>query len=242
MKKGMFIALGVLILAAAIYMGSRLLQRPPIYSTRRSYVAHTYTGSPHITIYYDNYGFDPNELTVPVGSHVAVKNISSQEMLTFNSIPNQPNAILDLGQIAKNQSKAFIMSRAGVWQFEANNQPEIRGEIGTGRLSITPAIYPDARIHNNPVSISYDDYGFMPNEVSVPVGTTVTLTNNSTNTQPGPSLFQEGPGSTAANPALNIGSLQKQRSKSFTLNTRGTWILENAYQPAGKNLAQITSY
>ncbi len=198
----------------------------------------------NITIYYDEYGFDPNILTLPIGTNVTVDNISTRQ-LEFNSVPEQAqqNSALNLGLIASGATKRFQIAKSGIWQFEGNNDPETRGVISTGsKLSVKPQMLPDARISSNKLDIVYDDYGFMPNEISVPVGTIITLTNASTKTQPGPTLFKQGAGMGGINPELNIGVLEKRQSKSFVVTNAGSWLLQNAYQPHQKAFVRINVY
>lgn len=202
-----------------------------------------------VTIYYTNYGFNPNILSVPLASNVTVKNISDGPLLV-KTIYGQNNPDLELGNIAKGESKTFTMAHEGVWQYEGNSNPEIRGLIQTGPLT------PDLRaqqpalsatspspVKDGKVVIKYDDFGFVPNQITVPVGTTVTVVNLSDDTQPGPMYFRKRPGQASSNPDLNLGIIEKQQQKSFTLTTKGTWQYEHAYQaPFGKGFGQITAY
>lgn len=210
----------------------------------RSTQHQTVTSHTEVTIYYDNYGFDPNQLTVPRNTKIDIKNISTQGTLLFEGLasPAPQNPALSLGTIPEQQTKSFTVSESGVWQYEGNNQPEIRGVIGTGALSLKPVMYPDSAPKSGHLNIVYDDYGFMPNQIAVPVGTTRTLTNLTDDTQPGPTLFMQSAGDASRNPALDLGLMQKQSSKSFTLTQKGTWHLENVDQPAEKAFAQITAF
>lgn len=194
-----------------------------------------------VTINYDKFGFDPNIVKVPVGTIVTVKNITNQNLL-FQPLYGQPNQnnSLNLGNITPRQSKSFTITKTGVWQYEGQNNPEIRGLISTGKL--TPniaALSINAPIKNNILLIKYDDYGFMPNEITVPYGTSVTIENISDNTQPGPMLILEKPGQ-LSDPQLNFGVIAKQQSKISVLTIKGTWIYEDVYQPKPKSLGQIT--
>lgn len=197
----------------------------------------------NVTIYFDNYGFDPNILHVPIGTRVNVKNISTTGSLLFEALEGQPNqnVALNLGSIAENQSKSFRVTRPGVWQYEGNDNPSIRGLIGTAaNSSLTPGIYPNAKITSGNLFIKYDDYGFMPNEINVPVGTRITLKNVTDNTQPGVSTFEQSSG--PPNPSLNVGPLNKQQSAAFYLTTKGSWLLSDIDQPTAKAQAQISAY
>lgn len=196
------------------------------------------------TIYFDNYGFDPNILHLPIGTKVNVKNISTIGNLRFEALSGQQNQnyALDLGNIAEGQSKSFVLTRSGVWQYEGNHNPSLRGLIGTAAVSdYKPFMAPDANDTSGAILIKYDDYGFMPNEIKVPVGTIVSLWNVTDKTQPGVSTFYQYPNS-SPNPVLNIGNLGKQQTKTFVLSTKGSWILENVNQPVDKGLASITAY
>ena len=197
-----------------------------------------------VTLYFDNYGFDPNFFHVPVGTTVKVTNISTKGPMIFEALADQPNQnpALDLGIIGENQTKEFTLSRPGVWQYEANHNPSLRGLIGTAAASdYYQYMAPDAQITAGYIFVRYDDYGFMPNELNVPVGTTVVLKNVTDNSQPGISSFKQLPGE-AINPALDIGPLSKQHTKTFQLNTRGKWVLENIDHPYAKALASISVY
>jgi plastocyanin len=196
------------------------------------------------TIYFDNYGFDPNILHVPVGTKVNVTNISTNGILRFEALSGQPNQnyALDLGVIKEGQTKSFTITRSGAWQYEGNHNPSLRGLIGTAAVSdYKPFMVPDASDVSGAILIKYDDYGFLPNEIKIPAGTIVSLWNVTDKTQPGVSTFYQYPNS-SPNPALNIGNLAKQQTKTFVLSTKGSWILENVNQPVDKGLASITAY
>lgn len=199
------------------------------------------------TIYFDDYGFDPNEATVPVGSIVTFKNISTTESLTLQEVDwdgrhIHPSAF-NIDGISPGESASLTIIGRGVWQYQGNNNPSIRGVIGTGKSSsILPYQLPNANVTTGSLQMVYDIYGFMPNEVTVPIGTTVTLKNITNDSQPGPSLFGEDPDDDPGNPVLNIGIIEKQHSKSFDLDSVGTWHLENLDQPLAKALSQITAY
>lgn len=196
------------------------------------------------TIYFDNYGFDPNILHVPIGTTVNVTNISTTGTLRFEALSGQPNQnyALDLGTIGEGQTKSFTITRFGAWQYEGNHNPSLRGLIGSAAVSdYKPFMAPDASDTSGAILIKYDDYGFMPNEIKVPVGTIVSLWNVTDKTQPGVSTFYQYPNA-SPNPVLNIGNLAKQQTKTFVLNTKGSWILENVNQPLDKGLARITAY
>ncbi len=203
------------------------------------------TRTSNVIIYFDNYGFDPNIATIPVGTLVTFKNISTKGSLTLAQVDWTGrfiyNTSLDLGVINEGQSKSFTINEDGVWQYEGNHNPSLRGEIAGGStLSIQPYMYPNSTVTTSSLNMQYNAYGFMPNEISVPAGTTIKLTNDVDKSQPGPSLFQESPADVIKNSELNIGLLQKKQSKSFVINTPGTYLLEDAYQPSAKGLAQIT--
>lgn len=207
-------------------------------------VAHTSAASKPVPVVlnFDNYGFDPNILHIPKGTTVIVKNISTKGSLLFESLtPQVPShAFLDLGTIRQGQQKSFKVATSGVWQYEGNNIPSLRGVISTvNKPSFRPSMEPNASIKKPIVHLVYDDYGFMPNEITVSPGTVVQLKNITDNTQPGVSAFEEQPGQVPY-PALNVGSLPKQSTAAMKLNRKGSWILENIDQPTLKALARIT--
>jgi len=197
------------------------------------------------TIYYDNYGFDPNILNTPIKSKVIVKNISNKGPLLFEALYNQPNQndALNLGVINQGGSKSFVITKAGVWQYEGNNNPSIRGIIGTSiKTTFKNYMIPDKPLKNHTLLIRYDDYGFVPNQVTVPINTKIILQNITDNTQPGPSLFELTSTNQSANSQQIIGLLQKQQAQSFRLNKLGNWLLVNIYQPPTKAIAHIAIY
>ncbi len=204
-----------------------------------------------IIIYFDKYGFDPNELTVPLNSQVTVKNITNNNLL-FEALANQPNQnyALDLGSIPPHGSSSFQVSKMGVWQFEANNQPEIRGEIGVGPLGYYPTglCFNENkntfhRIKKPIFKIWYDSFGFMPNLISVLTGTKIIIDNKSTFTQPGPMFFT--PRSTDSPniySLLKLGFIDKQQQKSFVAQYPGVYKYQDVYQPQPKSLGEINVY
>jgi plastocyanin len=196
--------------------------------------------SSKVVIYYDNYGFDPNVLTIPVGTTVYVKNISTGP-LSFMDMPAQavPNPSFNLGSIPIGQEKSFVIKNKGVWQYEANGHPEIRGEIGTGPSSYTASQLPNNSIDKTAknLTVVYDDYGFMPNELSISSGSQITLKNKTTRTQPGPSEFSVA--SQDGSVSQTFGPIQKGTTATINIGSSGSWELLNDYQPAGKNTAGI---
>ncbi len=82
-----------------------------------------------ITILYNNYGFDPNTVNVPVGTTVFVKNSATDGPMVFNELPHQssPNPELNLGIIEMGQEKSFTLTIKGTWQFQNGNEASDRG-------------------------------------------------------------------------------------------------------------------
>ncbi len=243
-----YIMLG-LVLLTLITLGLMLITtqylKPVILSDSEYFIQHK-QNKPNIeTIYYDNYGFEPNILNTPINSTVIVKNISNKGPLLFEALYNQPNQnpALDLGTINQGQSKSFVITKSGVWQYEANNNPSIRGIIGTSiKSTFQNYMIPDKKLNIHTLLIKYDDYGFVPNQVTVPINTRIILQNVTDNTQPGPSFFELTLNNRSEYVQQNIGLLQKQQTKSFTLNKLGNWLLEDIYQPKAKARAQISTY
>ena len=201
--------------------------------------------SPPVIIYFNKFGFDPNELTVPIGTTVTVDNTTTDIPLDFEALYGQTNqnTSLNLGAIPPGASKNFQVAKKGVWQYEGNHNPSIRGEIGTGPLTANLAqLYPDPPITGGQITVTWDDFGFEPNTVSVPIGTTFSVHNISTFTQPGPMRFDEAAAQTNNNPDINLGVIAKQQTASNVLTHPGTWVFENAYQPAAKGQGQLTVY
>lgn len=84
-----------------------------------------------MTINYDDYGFSPNIVIVPVGTKVMVANIATDGPMVFTEVPNQPssNPALELGTIAMGQQKSFVLTEKGTWQFQNGNESADRGVI-----------------------------------------------------------------------------------------------------------------
>ncbi len=186
-----------------------------------------------VSVIFDQYGFEPNQFEVPVGTTIIVDNKSSAA-LKFEPLagqPNQPQGMY-LGEIAVNSSAHFTLNTTGSWQFEANGNPALRGNV-----TATPAGQSSTVLNNRELPkydpstksllLNYTDYGFLPNIITVPVGTKVTVINSTTE---GGMQFEELPTDTNQNPALNVGILDKGQSKSFTLNVKGTWHYENSWE------------
>lgn len=83
-----------------------------------------------VTIRYDNYGFTPNILSVPLGTKITIINTSNGPMI-FQGLPGQPNnnPELNLGIINQGQTKSFIANEQGVWQFQNGNESSDRGNL-----------------------------------------------------------------------------------------------------------------
>ncbi len=85
-------------------------------------------------IIYDQYGFDPNIDTVPLGSLVSIKN-ETKVALTIKALDffgrNLVNSPLNLGTVQPQQEKSFTLNIGAETQYQANNNPAIRAEIGT---------------------------------------------------------------------------------------------------------------
>lgn len=245
MKKFLiFSSLIVLVAAGAILYLHMKPERPAAQIAKVIPQSHSAANlTPAATLYFDKYGFDQNILEVAVGTHITVKNISSTAV-DFEALPGQPdqNEDLDLGTINAGDAKSFTVARSGVWQYQGNGNPQLRGSITTAqKSSYDPSLTPDAHVSAHVFNIVYDDYGFAPNEITVPVGTTIALKNVTDDTQPGVSHFAESTHDTSRNPALDIGELQKQQVKTFTLTAKGSWELENIDQPTEKALMRITA-
>jgi plastocyanin len=198
-----------------------------------------------ITIYFDNFGFDPNEVTVPFGYKILFKNISNLgsifvQAVNWNGYPIA-NSIFNLGQIGENQEKTITINQKGVWQYEVNHNPSYRAELGIGHnLSVKSFMDPNGTINGNQINIVYDIYGFMPNKITVPIGERVNITNLTNNSQPGPMFFEEAPNQSIPAPFLNLGVIDKKQTKSFIANLKGSWQFMDPYQPNQKNHGQIT--
>jgi len=199
-----------------------------------------------LTVYFDNFGFDPNEVTVPIGYQVSIKNISNLGPIFIEAVNWQgyplTNSIFNLGEINENQAKTITINQKGVWQYQADDNPSYRAVLGTGQsLSVQSYMEPNGLINSHQVHVIYDIFGFMPNEITVPIGEKVSITNLTNNSQPGPMLFEEAPDQSPA-PFLNLGIINKNQTKSFMASLKGQWQFIDPYQPDEKNRGQITVY
>ena len=190
-----------------------------------------------VLVVFDKYGFEPNQFEVPVGTTVMVKNESSSQ-LKFEPLSGQPNQIsgMYLGDIAVNASASFLLDTTGSWQFEANANPALRGNVtstaaGQSSVSLNNNELPKYNPTDHSLLLNYTDYGFLPNIVSVPVGTKVTVLNS---TNEGGMQFEELSSDSSKNPALNLGILEKGQSKTFTLTVKGNWHYENTWETTDK--------
>ncbi len=196
-----------------------------------------------VIINYDQYGFQPNQFRVPIGTTIGVKN-NSNTILDFQALPNQPNQLkgLNIGNINSGQTKYFKLTKIGSWQFQANSNPAIRGDV-----SATPAGQSSVRLSQNEMPVynptnktlllNYTNYGFLPNMAKVPVGTKVTVRNSTTQ---GGMYFMESSTDSIQNPSLNLGYIAKGSSVSFVLNQPGTWHYVNTWETTDRG--QITAY
>ncbi len=195
-----------------------------------------------VTLLFDKYGFEPNQFQVPIGVTIDVVNASSSPFV-FSALPGQADQLsaLDLGSIAVGASKSFSIDRLGNWQFEANGSPALRGEVSSLPAdSNWSGLSADQMPKYDPASksllINYTDYGFVPNIASVPLGTKVTIKNS---TDEGGMSFDEVSSDSSPNPVLNLGVLNMGQSKSFVLNTKGSWKYINTWEVT--DLGQITA-
>lgn len=89
-------------------------------------------GNDVTTIVYNQYGFDPNMDTVQPGTGLTIENNTTLP-LYIQALDWYGRAIgvspLNLGTIAAGQSASFVMSSQGAYQYQADHNPAIRGEI-----------------------------------------------------------------------------------------------------------------
>ena len=186
-----------------------------------------------VTVVFDRYGFEPNQFEVPIGTTIIVKNKTSAP-LKFEPLAGQPSqpASMYLGSIAAGASAQFTLNATGSWQFEANGSPALRGNVtatpvGQSSVVLNNREFPKYDPSTHSLLLNYTDFGFLPNTVTVPVGTKVTVMNS---TDEGGMQFEELTTDASQNPALNLGILEKGQSKSFTLTVKGTWHYENTWE------------
>ena len=194
---------------------------------------------PSVVVSFDQYGFEPNEFVVPVGTTIFVSNATTRPLL-FMPLPIQIGNLpgLDLGTIAPGNTKSFVVSSAGSWQFEANNSPALRGNVSGVNESL--ASWQGLSDHEMPkydpatksLLINYTNFGFVPNIARVPVGTKVSVLNSTTD---GGIHFM----ALNNDPNLDLGILDIHQSASFILKHSGTWLYENSWETT--DIGQITA-
>lgn len=138
-KKIVVIILTILLVAAVggdVFLTTRWQPKPKaIHTTHTVATKTTVAGAPAvikaITINYDDYGFSPNIVTVPVGTRVVVANTATDGPMVFTEVPNQPtsNPELELGMINMGQQKSFVVTEKGTWQFQNGNESADRGVL-----------------------------------------------------------------------------------------------------------------
>jgi plastocyanin len=197
---------------------------------------------PQVTLIFDQYGFEPNEFKVPVGTVIMVKN-TTNKVLNFQSLPYNPTPLpgLNIGVIAPGTWAQFSVSKLGSWQFQANNNPALRGDVTGISVSgswsgLTNNELPRYDAKTKSLLLNYTDYGFLPNIVTVPVGTKVTVLNS---TDEGGMYFSEMPGYTSPDPGMQLGIIGMNQSASFTLTRAGTWHYVNTWEPT--DMGEITA-
>lgn len=89
-----------------------------------------------------------------------------------------------------------------------------------------------ARPKTQPITIDYNVYGFMPNIIHAPVGTQIIVQN----TSGAPMYFQPLPYQPNQNPALDLGIIENNQTKSFAITVSGTWQFENEYESSDRGL------
>lgn len=233
----LFIALILLSGAAAYFSYSQTTRNVDVVLARNKQndpnASQQTTAKDVVAVVFDTYGFEPNQFRVPVGTKITVKNESSAPLL-FQALPGQPNQLdsLNLGNISPNQAKSFTINKEGSWQFEANNNPALRGDISgtaqsqsSARLSQSELPTYDPNTHS--LLINYNDYGFLPNDVTVPAGTKITIKNS---TNEGGMDFQELSSDPIKDPALSLGIINMGQQQTFVLSRAGTYHYVNTWE------------
>lgn len=195
-----------------------------------------------VTIVFDQYGFNPNQFSVPIGTEVAVIN-KSAGMLNFEALANQPNQLdaMNLGNIRIGQTKKFKVTKLGSWQFQANNSPAIRGNlsataVGKSSVALTNIELPKYDPSTHSLLLNYTNYGFVPNKINVPLGTKVTILNS---TNQGGMYFMQSSSDLVSNSALDVGLLKGNAESTFILNHKGTWHYVNTWEPTDQGQISV---
>ena len=136
-KKIIVIVLVALLIAAVVgdvFFTTRWQPKSQLISTTPVVAHHAlavHTQKRIIQINYDDYGFSPNIVTVPVGTQVVVANLATDGPMIFTEVPNQPssNPALELGTINMGQQRSFVLTEKGTWQFQNGNESADRGVI-----------------------------------------------------------------------------------------------------------------
>lgn len=122
------------------------------------------------------------------------------------------------------------------WQSQVASNALISSRL----TSIQTAVHQNAKLSSAPakapvvpkrLAVTYNDYGFEPNESTVPVGTTVTIKNA---TNEGGMVFEQISGPTPFAGMVNLGDIAMGKSASFTLNRPGTYVFQNAWETTDK--------
>lgn len=142
-------------------------------------------------------GYNPGSLTVSLGTTVTwINNESVTHTVTSDS------ALFDSGNMNKGNSFTYTFNKAGTFPYHCKYHPNMTGKI----------IIPSAPI-TNPYLVNISGFAFSPASLTVPVGTTVTWTNNDAATHT----------ATSNTGVFDSKDLTQGKSFSFKFTTAGTY-------------------
>jgi plastocyanin len=136
MKKGVIAGLGILavvLIGGAVYFATRPASAPAAQTNQNTTTAtsSTDTTSAAATITYTDNGFSPFTTSIKAGQSVTITNNSSLP-LQFNSNPHPAhtdNPQLNVGLIAKGQSKTIVLTATGTWGYHNHLSSSDTGTI-----------------------------------------------------------------------------------------------------------------
>jgi plastocyanin len=141
--------------------------------------------------------YNPASLTVSLGTKVTwINNESVTHTVTSDS------SLFDSGDMIKGNSFTYTFNKAGTFGYHCKFHPNMTGKIIVPSVPIT-----------NPYLVTIAGFAFSPAILTVPVGTTVTWTNNDAATHT----------ATSKTSVFDSKDLTQGKSFSFRFTTPGTY-------------------
>ncbi len=165
---------------------------------------------------FDDDGFSPANLTIPVGSTVRWTNYDGDTHTATS--PGNFNS----GDIRTGQSWEFTFTSPGTFNYFCGYHSEMQGQIvvtGSGGSTATP------QATNTPVAgtadVTIQNFAFTPQHLTVLVGTTVRWTNADSAPHT----------ATSDNGTFSSGTLNQGQSWQYTFTTPGTYAYHCGVHP-----------